>query len=311
MPVEPLAGTLPPVEASAPPKTRRAARPAGRIRKGGHNADRVRLLAGLVLLSLLLGGALILGKQMIGPLATLFESGKKAPTYGAALVNTLSATYTHPGTSDTEEALSTETSTVTPTIAPSPPPTPPATETATSLIAPTVTVTAPPTARPVTPKPLSPTDTPTWAMGTPTPTPVNAAQYVLNYGDTLFTIASQFHVVMNELMGVNSLQCNSLLPVAKEIVIPSSYWITLPKYTPISMNLASRLEIASHPGLHDRCDRDQILARWRSDGRGLGEFRLPVAGERLETTGQAQGAYRESEQPGFLARQPDDCDRRR
>jgi WD40 repeat protein/serine/threonine protein kinase len=261
-PVEPLAGTLPPVEASALPKTRRAARPAGKIRKGGGNADRVRLLAGLVLFSLLLGGALILGKQMIGPLASLFESGKKAPTYGAALVNTLSATYTHPGLSDTEEALSTETSTVTPTIAPSPPPTPPATEAATSPIAPTVTVTAPPTAKPVTPRPISPTDTPTWAMGTPTPTPVNAAQYVLNYGDTLFTIASQFHVVMNELMGVNSFQCNSLLPVAKEIVIPSSYWITLPKYTPISMNLASNLKL-----LHILdCTTDVTAIKFSPDG---------------------------------------------
>jgi WD40 repeat protein/serine/threonine protein kinase len=243
MPEEPLARTLPTVEASAPSKTRRSARPAGRIRKRSYNADRVRLLAGLVLLSLLLGGALILGKQMIGPLGILFESGKKAPTYGAALVNTLSATYTHPGLPDTEEALSSETSTVTPTIAPSPPPPPPATEAATSQIVPTVTVVVSPTARPFTPRPEFPSETPTWAMGTPTPTPVNATNYKIQYGDTLFTIALQFHVVMNELMGVNSLKCNSLLPVAKEIVIPSSYWITLPKYAPISVNLARNLEL--------------------------------------------------------------------
>ena len=243
MPVEPVTPPLPSVEASALPITRRAARPAGRTRKRSDNADRVRLLAGLVLLSLILGGGLILGKQMVGPLGILFESGKKAPTYGAALVNTLSATYAQPGLPYIEEALSPEISTVTPTIVPSPPPPPPATETATSQAARTVTVTVPPTDRPVTPRPEDPTETPTWAMRTPTPTPVNATQYALTYGDTLFTIASQFQVVMNELMGVNALQCNSLLPVAKEIMIPSSYWITLPKYTPVSVRLANDLKL--------------------------------------------------------------------
>ena len=263
--VEIATNTLTAGEAAAPPKKLRAPRSTGRARKRSYNPTRVRILAGLVLLSLIVGWALILGQQMIGPLSLLASSGMKAPTYGQSLVNTLRVAFVQPGLDATEETLKTGTFTVTAMIAPSPGSVPQSTETAMAPASPTTTITASPVPEPATPTATptpAPTRTPT-VYASPTPTAINSTNYAIAYGDTLFTIARQFHVVMNELMGVNNLQCNDALPTAKKLVIPPSYFITLPIFTPIGVNMISRLERLY---ILD-CTTDVTVIKFSPDGR--------------------------------------------
>ena len=111
-----------------------------------------------------------------------------------------------------------------PTSAPLPSHTPPV-PTATSLPSPT---------------PLPPTDTPLPTIPLPpTAIPVTAvppSTYVVQYEDTLFTIASSFHVSLDEMRGMNSFQCDSRLAVGKSIIIPAAIPYTEPaSYPPITL----------------------------------------------------------------------------
>jgi WD40 repeat protein len=54
-------------------------------------------------------------------------------------------------------------------------------------------------------------------------TAVPMSTYTVQYNDTLFTVASQFHVDMAVFLGMNTLGCDSLLAVGKAINIPPAY----------------------------------------------------------------------------------------
>jgi len=94
-----------------------------------------------------------------------------------------------------------------------------------------VTPAVPPTATPQPPAPTS--AVPPTPRFTPTPRPDGAVVHIVQSGDTLFGIALQYNVALDELRRLNAgtLGQNDLLQIGQEIVI-SGAPITLPTPTP-------------------------------------------------------------------------------
>ena len=94
--------------------------------------------------------------------------------------------------------------------------------------------------------PPTPTSTPTQP---PTPTVVQAtavplSNYTVQYNDTLFTIASQFHVDMADMLGMNYMYCDSRLAVGKSIIIPPAYPYSNPAtYFPVTVSNFNQLTL--------------------------------------------------------------------
>jgi LysM repeat protein len=154
-------------------------------------------------------------------------------------------------------------------LAPKPTPVPP---TATSVPA-TDTFTPQPTN---TPQPPTATLTPssTWTMtatptatptatdtASPTPTPTNTPMvYVVQAGDSLFDIASKFHVDVGALTSANELTI-TILSVGQNLIIPSEEFAT-PTPTPIPNDLPSGTKIQYKVLLGDTLE--SIAAKFNS-----------------------------------------------
>lgn len=90
-----------------------------------------------------------------------------------------------------------------------------------------------------TPTPLPPTATPTITLTLPpsdTPTPEGPLSYIVEEGDTLFSISQQFGVSMDALITANSLSAPDDILVGAELIIPSSE-LELPTDTPLPETL--------------------------------------------------------------------------
>jgi LysM repeat protein len=90
-----------------------------------------------------------------------------------------------------------------------------------------------------TPTPLPPSATPTITL-TPepslTPTPEGPLTYIVEEGDTLFSISQQFGVTMDVLITANNLANPDNIPVGTELIIPSAE-LELPTETPLPETL--------------------------------------------------------------------------
>jgi LysM repeat protein len=90
--------------------------------------------------------------------------------------------------------------------------------------------------------PLPPTDTPTITFTPPpseTPTPSGPVTYIVESGDTLFSIAEQFGITIDQLLAYNpeiAAKPNSI-GVGSQIIIPAAD-APLPSPTPLPTNLA-------------------------------------------------------------------------
>ncbi len=101
---------------------------------------------------------------------------------------------------------------------------------------PTATATATPTPIPPTATPTAtPSPTPTFTA-TLTPTPSEPFPYIVQPGDTLFSIAEQFGVDLDLLMLWNGLSNQSVLYVGRELIIPLP-GMEPPTPTPLPPNL--------------------------------------------------------------------------
>lgn len=91
------------------------------------------------------------------------------------------------------------------------------------------------------PTPLPPTETPA-PTNTPepslTPTPSGPISYIVEEGDTLFSIAQQFEVTMDALIAANSLEDPNNIGVGTELTIPSAEQ-ELPTATPLPATLVA------------------------------------------------------------------------
>lgn len=90
-----------------------------------------------------------------------------------------------------------------------------------------------------TPTPLPPTATPTITLTLPpsdTPTPEGPLSYIVEEGDTLFSISQQFGVSMDALITANNLSAPDDILVGAELIIPSSE-LELPTDTPLPETL--------------------------------------------------------------------------
>jgi len=161
----------------------------------------VWIMTGVLVLAALAG----LGYQFRDFLLPLDQS---SPTVGSAQSNLIPS-----ATADVSEIIPA-------TLVPSPNPTQTAVEIDTATPSPTILVTQQATATEQV-LPTVPLPTSTALL----PTPIPPSIYTLQYNDTLFAIASQFHVDMAELIGVNSLQCDSRLPAGVDLVIPPAVYI--------------------------------------------------------------------------------------
>lgn len=83
----------------------------------------------------------------------------------------------------------------------------------------------------------------------PTPTlipetAVPPSAYTVQYNDTLFTVASQYHVDLAEMLGINNLSCDSRLAVGKDIIIPPAYtYLDPPKHLPVTIRNLKQLTL--------------------------------------------------------------------
>jgi LysM repeat protein len=90
--------------------------------------------------------------------------------------------------------------------------------------------------------PLPPTDTPTITLTLPpseTPTPSGPVIYIVESGDTLFSIAEQFGISIDQLLAYNpEIAANpNTIGVGSQIIIPAVD-APLPSPTPLPTNLA-------------------------------------------------------------------------
>jgi len=94
----------------------------------------------------------------------------------------------------------------------------------------------------LTSTPLPPTDTPTITLTPPpseTPTPSGPVTYIVEAGDSLFSIAEQFGITIDQLLAYNpeiAASPNSI-GIGSQIIIPPAD-APLPSLTPIPTNLA-------------------------------------------------------------------------
>ena len=83
----------------------------------------------------------------------------------------------------------------------------------------------------------------------PSPTPLRAtavppSSYTVQYNDTLFTVASQFHVDLAEMLGMNNLSCDSRLAVGKPVIIPPAYpYSDPPTHLPVTSRNFTQLTL--------------------------------------------------------------------
>lgn len=89
--------------------------------------------------------------------------------------------------------------------------------------------------------PLPPTDTPMITLTPPpsdTPTPTGPVTYLVETGDTLYSIAEQFEITIDQLLAYNPqiVDANNI-PVGSQIIIPAGD-APLPSVTPLPTNLA-------------------------------------------------------------------------
>jgi LysM repeat protein len=88
---------------------------------------------------------------------------------------------------------------------------------------------------------LPPTDTPTITLTPPpseTPTPSGPVTYIVESGDTLFSIGDKFGVSTDQLLAYNPNITNpNNIPVGMQLIIPSQD-APLPSLTPLPTNLA-------------------------------------------------------------------------
>jgi hypothetical protein len=108
--------------------------------------------------------------------------------------------------------------------------------------------------------PLPPTATPTITLTptiTPTPTPAGPVTYIVESGDTLFSIAEQFGISIDQLLAYNpEIAANpNSIGVGSQIIIPAAD-SPLPSKTALPTNLApgARIEYVVETGdaLRDR-----------------------------------------------------------
>jgi LysM repeat protein len=90
--------------------------------------------------------------------------------------------------------------------------------------------------------PLPPTDTPTITLTPPpseTPTPAGPVTYLVEAGDTLFSIADQFGISIDQLLAYNpEIAANpNTIGVGSQIIVPPAD-APLPSTTPLPTNLA-------------------------------------------------------------------------
>jgi LysM repeat protein len=90
--------------------------------------------------------------------------------------------------------------------------------------------------------PLPPTDTPTITLTPPpseTPTPAGPVTYIVEAGDTLFSIAEHFGITIDQLLAYNpEVAANpNTIGVGSQIIIPAAN-APLPSTTPLPTNLA-------------------------------------------------------------------------
>jgi LysM repeat protein len=89
--------------------------------------------------------------------------------------------------------------------------------------------------------PLPPTDTPTITLTplpTETPTPAGPVTYLVETGDTLYSIAEQFEITIDQLLAYNpQIVDPNNVPVGSELIIPAAD-APLPSPTPLPTNLA-------------------------------------------------------------------------
>ncbi len=83
------------------------------------------------------------------------------------------------------------------------------------------------------PASLLPSATP-WQPSIPTlelslPTPLGGGAYEIQYGDTLFDIASRLGVNLSYLMGINGMECSSRLYPGKSLTVPPAEIVTYPQ----------------------------------------------------------------------------------
>lgn len=179
-----------------------------------------------------------------------FTQGKLLPQFPVTSVETISMQLETPSMvafSPTSSLVETKAS-VAPDVAP-----------ASSTPAPSFTATLSPSPLP---SPTLPPPTPTQILVTAVP----PASYVVQYNDTFFTLASQFHVTMSELLGMNGFTCDSYLAASKPIVIPPAYpYANPPVNTPIALGNFEKLELQQVVD----CMTDIHALRFSPDGSKL------------------------------------------
>ncbi len=117
------------------------------------------------------------------------------------------------------------TATPLPPTATPPPPTPTASTPPATPPPPTPTPSAP------TPTPSAPTPTP--SAPTPTPSPAGGITYVVQRGDTLFSIARRFGVTLEQLRQLNGIGSDNLIHVGQRlIIVPGPVTVTPPPPPP-------------------------------------------------------------------------------
>ncbi len=114
-----------------------------------------------------------------------------------------------------------------PTFTPTPPPPTPTPR------PPTATPPRPtPTAVPPTPTTSAPTATPSPMPPTSTPQPGGTITYVVQRGDTLYSIATRFGVTMAQIRALNGIGSDNLIHVGQTLLIPISGAVTTPTPPP-------------------------------------------------------------------------------